>query len=181
MKLGFAVKNQYQGLIKIRFLKVFILIFFILIFFKCKLNKKFNRDDFPGLYVSGLLKKDTLYIIKINNDLYYFRKSKDFNKMGCIDTNIDIGDNDLSMVPWQCNGEADSNFVEGNFDATFEIIDDTIYLFQIDFNGDIIDKDKFYYKKISNIVDKEIKKVIYENKNNIDKEREDWYSKITDF
>lgn len=157
------MKSQNQELIKVRFLKVFIRFFFVVIFFRCNL-KPFDPNELHGKYVSSILRNDTLCIVKIENKFYFYRKYKEFNNSGIVEINTE--DEAVDFCPWKCQGESDIHYCNAHcFSTTYNIKNDTLYIFQTDANSDIIKE--FYYKKISEYVDEKIKKELRENTDSI--------------
>ncbi|GIV42842.1 MAG: hypothetical protein KatS3mg034_2152 [Vicingaceae bacterium] len=143
------------------FLRFFIFnIIIILLLTNCRLYQ-IKLKDFEGNYISSVLPGDTLSIVYLEQKgkLFYYRKYKDFSNTGEIDLEKFV----LYFYNWSYHGESEKNkFEESNskitFISTWETVDDTIYIYQIDANADIIEK--YYYKKISQNINSEVKDII---------------------
>lgn len=135
----------------------FILVFLFLLFMHCR-TYTLKPYQLEGKYASGVLKEDTLYIIAVKGKLYYFRKYREFEKYGGVE--LDEYQT-VRFYPWEFHGELEKESFYGSFSSMYQIIDNQIYLFQKDANSDIIKE--YYYKKVSDFIEPNIKKLITEN------------------
>ncbi len=130
-------------------------------FTRCNLNK-LEMKDFEGRYVSNTLQYDTLFIVKFNDKLYWYRKH--YNEYG----DVILQEHKIMRFDhWRYHGESEKESLTSiGFSATYEIEGDTIYIYQIDANADIIED--HYYKKVSNDISNEIRDKIEKNKDEVE-------------